>query len=409
MRISPLWRNRDYMLFWAGGAISALGSSMSGIAFPLLILALTHSPGLAGLGGALRAAPFIFVALPAGALVDRWNRKQVLLLADAGRAIALGSIPIAGWVGHLSLIQLYAVTTIEGALYVFYNVASLAALPRLAPEGELAAASAQYEGSYYAVGLVGPSLSGILYQVGQALPFLADAVSYLASVLSLLLIRTDFRRAEAGPARSLRADISEGLAWMWHAPLIRALSLMDVPDTLVNSGLGLLVIVLAERDHAGPAAIGVIFSLGAVGGILGSIAGAQVQKHLRFGQTIIGMRWAVVVLWPFYAIAPTPITLGIITAGIYFLNPLKNVALVSYALPLIPESLRARVVGIWDLLPSATASVGAALMGFSLQSIGPRATVIAGATILLLLAVAVTWNPHIRDAPATIPRPLEGV
>lgn len=408
MRFNPLWHDRDYMSFWSGGAISTLGSSMSSIAFPLLILSLTHSPALAGLAGTVRAAPFILLALPAGALADRWNRKHVMLFADIGRAVALGSIPAAWWAGHLSLIQLYVVTTTEGTLYVFYSVASLAALPRLVPKGQLAAASAQYEGSYYVAGLIGPTASGILYQVGRALPFLADAVSYLASVLSLLLIKSDLQATETAAGKNLRADIREGLAWMWHSPLIRALSFMDVPDTLVTSGLSLLVIVLAQQHHATPRAIGVIFSIAAGGGILGAIAGAQVQRRLRFGQTIIGMRWAVAVLWPLYAVAPNAITLGIITAGIYFLNPLKNVALVSYALPLIPEGLRARVVGMWDLLPSATASVGVALMGLGLQTIGPTPTVAVCAMITLLLALAVTRNAHIRNAPAMAPQLGEG-
>ncbi len=396
-----LWRNRDYMLFWSGRTVSALGTSMSGLAFPLLILALTRSPGLAGLGGALRSVPYVLLSLPAGALVDRWDRRRVMLLCDAARAFTLGSIPLMWWLGRLSLAQLYAATTIEGTLLLFYNTANLSALPRLVPREQLAAASSQDEGAYYAASLLGPAVGAVLYQVTRVLPFLADALSYIVSVLSLLLIKTDLRQDKGAETRSRRlgADMLEGLVWLWRQPIIRAVSLLDAADTLVVSNAGLVVIVLAQQHHAAPATIGTIFSIAGIGGVLGSIAGAAVQKRLSFGQTLIGTRWTLAALWPLYAIAPNAAALGAITAAIYLLNPIRNVAYVSYCLPLIPDGMRGRVTTLWDLLPSATAVVGSVLTGLALQSIGPRATVVVGAVVVLALAVGVTMNGHIRDAP----------
>src|SRR6266516_6961672 len=86
----PLWRNRDYVLLWSGQMISSVGTRVSMLAFPLLVLAINHSPAQAGLIGAMRALPYALLILPAGALVDRWNRKRVMILCDIGRAIALG-------------------------------------------------------------------------------------------------------------------------------------------------------------------------------------------------------------------------------------------------------------------------------------------------------------------------------
>lgn len=90
-----LWRNPDYVLLWAGQTISTAGSNMTGLAFPLLVLALTHSPAQAGIVEALAAVPYVVLSLPAGALVDRWNRKRTMIVCDLGRAVALGSIPLA--------------------------------------------------------------------------------------------------------------------------------------------------------------------------------------------------------------------------------------------------------------------------------------------------------------------------
>ncbi len=398
---APLWRNRDFLLVWSGQTVSALGSSVSGIAFPLLILALTNSPAQAGIAGALRALPYVLLSLPAGALVDRWNIRKVMVLCDAGRALALGSIPIALELGLLSVAQLYVAATVEGTLFVFYNIASFAALPRIVPAAQLPAAYAQNEASYYAsAGLLGSTVGGVLYQVGRAAPFALDALSYVASVLSLLLLRTQMHRAPAQGSRRLGADIVAGLRWMWNQPFIRAMSALYGADSLVSPGSSLILIVIAKQQHAPPSAIGAIFSIGALGGIAGSVLASRVQRWLSFGQTIISVRWIVALLWALYAVAPNTVILGIITAGVFFLNPIVNVVGMSYSMRLIPEGLRGRVSSIFQLIPSAVTPIGIGLTGVLLQVFGPITVVLAASLYLLVLAVGATLNTQIRQAPA---------
>src|SRR5258708_2345912 len=113
-----LWRNRDYLLLWSGQAVSLVGTQGSQLAFPLLILALTHAPAQAGIAGALRALPYLVLSLPAGALVDRWNRKRVMILCDSGRALALGSIPLALVLGLLTILHVYLVALLGGPFLV---------------------------------------------------------------------------------------------------------------------------------------------------------------------------------------------------------------------------------------------------------------------------------------------------
>src|SRR5262249_26294928 len=126
-----LWRNRDYLLLWGGQAVSSIGGEASNLAFPLLILALTHSPAQAGFVSALRSLAYLLLGLPAGALIDRWDRKRTMILCDVGRALVLGSIPLALVFGRLSMAQIYLVSLVEGALYVFFSLAETAALPRV--------------------------------------------------------------------------------------------------------------------------------------------------------------------------------------------------------------------------------------------------------------------------------------
>ncbi len=210
-RLVPLWRNRAYMLLWSGQMVSSIGTRVSLLAFPLLVLAITHSPAQAGLVAALRGLPYAIFILPAGVLIDHWDRKRVMILCDAGRALALGSIPIALILGHLTILQLCLVSLIEGTLFTFFNLAETACLPRVVPKEQLPAATAQNMMIDSTSGLLGPSLGGALYSIGRLIPFLTDAISYGASVLSLFFIKTKFQEDRVARPIRLWADITEGL------------------------------------------------------------------------------------------------------------------------------------------------------------------------------------------------------
>src|SRR5712692_2113427 len=219
-----LWRNRDYVLLWSGQTVSSIGTQVSLLAFPLLILAITHSPAQAGIIAALRGLPYALFILPAGALIDRWDRKRVMILCDTGRALALGSIALA--LGRLTIVQLYIVSLVEGTLFTFFNLAETACLPQVVSKEQLPTAVAQSTVIDSISGMLGPSLSGALYNIGRTIPFLTDAISYTASVLSLFLIKAKFQEERDHAPMRLWADIGEGLSWLWHQPLIRFIAIL---------------------------------------------------------------------------------------------------------------------------------------------------------------------------------------
>ena len=226
------------MLLWGGQVISTLGSAALSIIYPLLILDLTGSPTAAGVAAALRAVPYLLFSLPAGALIDRWDRKRVMILCDLGRALVVLSVPIAMWLDVLTIGQLYATAFVEGSLFVFFNLAEVAALPRLVPTAQLPQAAAQNEAAFGAAHIVGPSIGTLLYQTfGRAVPFIADSISFLISMAALLFIKTDFRSSKAPPVRGLRIEIVEGLRWLWRQPLIRFMALLTGGLNLVNAAM----------------------------------------------------------------------------------------------------------------------------------------------------------------------------
>ena len=394
----PLWRNRDYLLLWSGQSISAIGSAVSELAFPLLVLAVTHSPAEAGFTSALRALPVVFIGLLGGLLVDRWDRKRIMICCDIGRALNMASIPIALVLGHLTIVQLYITASLEGALAVFFGFAHTASLSQVVAGEQLSAAVAQEEVMEGTTALFGPTLSGALFTAGRMLPFLADAISYTISIFTLLLIRTPFQRQRATERSRLRVEISQGMVWMWRQPFIRAMTLLSGGSALVLPGSVLITIVLAEQQHASAVIIGLIFAAGGVASVLGSLLSPFIQKRLTVGQSILAVRWLFALLWPLYFIAPYPVMLGAVEFGFGFADPIEDVAYFSYRLALIPDGLKGRVISACRLFPGTMRPIGLALTGLLLQHFGVAPTALICWGYLLVLNILMTFSSHIRNA-----------
>lgn len=394
-----LWQNRDYMLLWSGQVISTLGSSAASIIYPLLILAITSSPSQAGMAAALRALPYLLFSLPVGALIDRWDRKRAMIVCDLLRALVVSTIPVALWLDSLTLWHIYSVAFVEGSLFVFFNLAEVAALPRVVTTAELPRAAAQNEAAFGASQIAGPALGTLLFQtLGRAAPFVGDAVSYIVSTVSLLLIKTEFHASRPAAPRTLRAEIAEGLRWLWHQPLIRSMALLTGGLNFVYAATPLMLIVLAKQMGASDVQIGLIFSIGGISGIAGSLIGGRIQRRFSFGQVIVAVIWIQALLFPLYLLVPRFWMLGAVYALIYTLSPVYNVVQFSYRIALIPDALQGRVNSSFRLLAFGFNPLGAALCGLLLERAGPTTTVLVFAACYLMMAVATQLNRHIRQA-----------
>jgi len=402
----PLWRNRDFLLLWGGQTVSRLGSRVSDIALPLLVLALTRSPAQAGFIAAAQSLPYLLLSLPAGALVDRWDRKRVMILCDMARCLALGSISLAYARGQLGVGQLYAIAVVAGLALVFFDAAELASLPRVVPEGQLARAAGLNATAESATYLLGPGLAGVLIGLargtvaGAALAYLVDSLSYLASVFSLCSIRLPFQEDRAGALRpalsagALRAEIAEGLRFLWGQRRLRAIALLSMGVNLLDGPLLLAVIVLARDElHADARTIGLIFTLAGAGELLGSFIAPWVQARVRMGRVLIGAVAVWALATPLEAAAVSTLMLIAGAALADMMIPIYNVAQVSYRLSLIPDDLQGRVNGAYRLPSYASGLLGTAVGGVLLGLLGPRPVlwIIAGG--LGLCAVAASLTP----------------
>lgn len=395
-RIVPLWRNRDYILLMGGQGVSAIGSQVSWIAFPLLIFVLTHSAAQTGLITAVRSLPYAVFMLPAGAIVDRIDRKRLMIFCDIGRALALGSIPIALALGHLTYLQLYIASLVEGTLYVFFTVANFAALPRIVEQEQLAAAKGQDEMVSSLASMIGPALAPILYAIGSAVPFLVDAVSYVISVISLCFMKAQFQadRTRDDSSHFLK-EIREGLVWLWHHPLLRFLAILTFGLITPCYGYVLLIIVLGQHLHASSVALGLIFASSGVGSVVGALVAAPLYKRFGFSKVLIVSAWLWALLWLLYALAPTPLILGIINALSFTVVPVYMVVQDSYRLSVIPDALQGRVNSVFQLIAFSGQPLGMAVTGLLLQLVGPVLTIVILFIPQAILALAATFNRHV--------------
>jgi MFS family permease len=392
MQARSLWHNRDFLILWSGQLVSAFGSRIAVFAAPLLVVALTGSPALAGLLSALGALPTVVLSLPAGALVDRWNRKWVMVVCDCGRAMAIGSIAVASAFGHLTMWLLALAVLLEGILTPFFAIAQSASLPRIVEKKQLSHAVAQNQVLVASSQLLGPAIGGLCYGIGQAFPFLADSVSYAISVLSLCCIKKPLQDRSAGPRRNIKVEIGEGIRWLWRHPVLRPLILLHWGMLTPTAGWILLYEQLAQHLHATTWMTGLIIACCGLGNVLGSLLAGSILKRFSIGRVFVVVIWLWVLSWFPLAVIPDVLWFGIVNVSTFVIASIYLVAQSSYQLSLIPDQLQGRINSITRLLINGSQPLGIALTGLLIQFFGPVVTVLVFGILQLPLAVIMSLS-----------------
>ncbi|MFI6596654.1 MFS transporter [Nonomuraea sp. NPDC050536] len=394
-----LWRNREFVTLWSSQVFATLGAQISGTAMPLLVLATTGSPSDAGIVGAAATLPLLIAHLPAGPLVDRWNRRKILLISELVAGLALSTLPIAMWLDILTVAHLAVVAFVQGMCFVFFGLAERAALPTIVPAALLATAIAHNEARSRAAALTGPPLGGLLFGIGRAVPFLADALTYAIASIGLLFIRSDLQNQTKPPAEPLWRATTTGLRWIWRHPLVRAAILLIAVSNLVFEALILILVVLAQRHGATSTAVGMMLGIYSGGGLLGALAASRFHRRFSPKTVIIGINWIWAALLPLFTLTSNPMLIGFIGAACAFIGPLWNVVIVTYATALVPNELLGRVTSAamtlsWGVMPLA--SLGA---GYLITTAGPTGSVFVLTAVMLVTALIATASPAVRQAP----------
>lgn len=393
-----LWYNRDYLLLWSGQAISSFGSQASRIVLPLLILDLTHSPVQAGFIGAFTVIPYVILSLFVGAIIDRLNRKKVMIVSEIGRALAIGSICVALFVNNISIIHLYVATFIYGICFVFFDIAEIASLRKIVGSKLVAAATSQNFATHGVTGLIGPPIGTFLYQIGRSVPFFVDTVSYIVSVFSLFMIKTNFQEERLEEKVNIKKELLEGIRWLFKNKVVRFMAFINAGISFVLADIFLIIIVLAKEQNISTIQIGIIASFSAIGGVIGSLVAGRIQKRFSTGKVIIASGWAQAFLWILYIFAPNFIVIGIITAAITLLNSVWAVVQISYRVRLIPDELQGRVNSVFRFSVYSIMPLGMILTGLLLQSFGAKVTIIIFFFALVAFALIASLNKDLKNS-----------
>ncbi|MGK4582682.1 MFS transporter [Kitasatospora sp. HPMI-4] len=375
--------NRDFRRLWIGSAVSTLGSQMSLIAFPLLVLSLGGGATQAGLLGSCSLVTRMVCRLPAGQLADRMDRRRLMIGADLVRLVAVGSIPLAAGLGPLGYPQLLAVAVVEGVATAVFSPAGLIAVRDVVPDEHLSDALAKDQAALAATGLVGPFLGGWLFGLDRVLPFTADALSYAVSAWLLLRMVTRPRPAAGdGPADD---GATAGLRWLLGQPdLMRAMAFGALLN-LVGGAADVAMVVTLRDTGTGGTTIGVVMACAGVGAVLGSLAAPRVMKLLPPSRLflLIGTVWsgglAVV------ALTQQPWLVGPLLVLLILLTPPAGIVVGQALISRSPRELLGRVSTAANLLIAGLAALGPMLAGTLLDGLG-----IPGSWLLLAALVAAT-------------------
>ena len=401
-----LTRDRNFARLWGGEAVSQVGSQVSTIAMPLLVLSLTGSPAKAGLVGVARSLANPLASLPAGVLADRIDRRAMMIGCALVRALALASIAVTLALARPALAQLLLVTLLDAMLTSAAAVAERGLIPELVPSASLPDAVTLNEARTAAAGIAGPPAGGIMFGLSHSVPFLADAVSYLIVAAALIGLRVPGRSAarDGGPASSsgIRAALQEareGLRWLWHEPFLRAGAALYAGANVSIAAIELLGLLIARAHGASSAAIGGAFALVGVGVLLGAALARPLRRRLSARLAVLAEPWFYALLTPLFLIAHTPLTIGLLVGVMFLPLTLSTSVIVSLRLALTPERLRSRVQASASFLGSTLSWIGPLAIGVLVQYAGERTAVLTLLAWTLAVAIVASLAPGLRRIP----------
>lgn len=392
---------RDFWLYFSGQSVSQLGSSFTTFALPLLVFKLTHSATNLAITTAVTFVPYLLFGLVLGAVVDRIDRRRMMLRTDLGRALVIAVLPVLSLLGALAVWQIYAVTFVQSILQILFTCGEFAAIPALVGEEDLVTANARIMATNNVGPILGPTLAGALVAfvpVAQLLFF--DAASFVVSAVALAAIRRSFNPATApvkaagNLARGLLADVRQGLEYVWHHPLLRSISVMMALINLVYATASAQLVLFAARAlHASSSETGFLFACGAAGIVIVSLLAGPIRRHLSFAVTALG---ALVVsglaLTAMALLRSYPAALVLWGASSGF-GLLLNINTGALRQAIVPPELFGRVISVAQVLAWSAIPIGS-IVGAAAINASSVTTVYAVIGVLIAaIALAFTLSP----------------
>lgn len=406
-RRRSLWQHWDFRRFWIGDTASQLGFALGSLAVPYMaVTSLRATQFDMGVLGTLGGLGFLVVGLPAGAIIDRRSKRQVMISADLGRAVLLATLPLAWWWGILTIAQLIVVATTVGILTVFFDVSYQSYLPLLVNGDQVVEGNGKLQASQSVSQASGPAVGGLLLtRLGPSTVIGINAIGYLASACCVWRIRHREQVHPVAAEQSMVADMAEGLHFVLGHPLLRRLvTCTGIANFAGSATTALAVLYMVRELNFSALEIGIVDSAMAVGGLLGALITAPVTR--RFGEgPAIGITAISMMLLSFCyplsaALAPVA-TLIIGGSGMMAAVVAYNITTVSFRQRLCPPRLLGRMNASARFLVWGTIPLGAFAGGVLGTAIGviPTLWTAAGFGCLAVLPLCTPSLWRLRELP----------
>jgi MFS family permease len=396
-----LWHDRNFLTLWSGQTLSEFGAQISMLGIPVLAVVLLDATAFqVGVLDAAGLVAFLIIGLPAGVWVDRMRKRHVMIWADAVRAVAIGTIPVMWMLGALHIWQLYAVAFVIGIATVFFDVSYQSVIPSLVRTGQIAEANGKLQATQQVAQLAGPAIGGGLISLVTA-PFAmtVTAVTYVISFIALLLTRDHEVPRPAHEHEPMLREIGEGLRWVFGNRYLRRIVGTTGTSNFFNIvSMTMLPIFLLRELGMSAAAMGLIFSLGAVGGVVGAIATPHIVRWVGEARAIplSAIAFSVVAVFlPLAAMTPLIAFPLLVAQGFVagFTVLVYNITQVTFRQRITPPRLLGRMNAsvrfvVWGVMP-----IGSLLSGALGTWLGIVPTMWIGAIGQLLSALFVVAGP----------------
>ncbi|MFI1100378.1 MFS transporter [Streptomyces melanogenes] len=399
-RSRALWRDRDFDVFWAAQTLSVVGDSFALIALPLLVLHATGSVAQMGLLTGAAGAAAVGAGVFAGVVVDRLDRRKLLIACDLVRLVLYALIPLV-WAFGPQIWLLYVVLPLAEAVGMLFSVTYVTAVRALVPGERITEANGRLNATAAAAGVVGPLLAGVVAAwVGPAAAVAVDAVSFGVSAVCLSFVRFKGRAepsgdAARGPRReSLGKEFAAGVSFLRRHPVLRSLTVLLSVFSFLTLGLNDLIIYHLKHDLGqGDGAVGTVFAVGALGTVVGALFVARIRHRLGFGATwISGVAVCGLAL---AAIGSAGSVAGIAALTAAFLGCVSVSGTCSMSLrqEVTPDHLLGRVTSAFWTIHYSAAPIGAAVLTWAAQRYGTGSVCLVAGACCLLTGVLALFTP----------------
>jgi MFS family permease len=371
--VESVRRNRGFLWLWGGQGISIFGEQFTSLAIPVLAVTLLNAvPWQMGVLEASSTAAFLIVGLPAGAWVDRWLKRRVMIFADVVRALVLALIPILWYTDLLQMWQLFIIVAVYGVASVFFDVGYQSFIPFLVKPEQVGPANSTLEATAQVSRTAGPAAAGALLAIfTPPLLIIADSISYVISFVSLSRIRDKEPPANPELRQPLHKEIAEGVRFVAKQPLIRSVAGTTATSNFFSTlGYTLYPLFALRTLGIGSFGLGITLSAGAIGGLLGALATPKLAKWIGEGRVIVvaalvsGFTFA---LLPLSALLHGPSAVALLAVGEFvntFCVLVYNITQVTLRQRLCPPRLLGRMNAsirclVWGVMPIAALVSGA--------------------------------------------------